>query len=123
MKTKVVRLGLVVFLVLAMAACATFVRDSYRTLVVSQQSYDVTLSSMGDLYKAGKITEAQKDKAIEIGKGYKIAHNGAVAALVKYEETNTEADKVVYVQAASVAAAELAKLLAYCQPFLTKGGN
>ena len=108
-------------LALFLCACVTFTTDAYRTLVVSQQSYDATLSAMGDLYREGKITEAQKDEAIKIGRAYKLAHNGAVASLAKYEETKQEADKNAYAQAASTASAALAKLIAYCRPFIEKG--
>ena len=120
-KLKLEKLTVLALVLLAVLACSNFVQNGYRTLVVSQQSYDVTLSAMGDLYREGRITEAQKDEAIKIGRGYKLAHNGAVASLAKYEETKQEADKNAYAQAASTASAALAKLIAYCRPFIEKG--
>ena len=104
-----------------LAACATFTTDAYRSLTVSYQAYDATLASMGDLYREGRITEAQKDEAIKIGRAYKLAHNGAVAALSKYEESGGDASKQAYLTAATEASAALSRLLAYCRPFIEKG--
>lgn len=124
MKRKVFLAGVAVFLILGMAACASFTRDAYRTLTISNQAYDTTLSVMGDLYREGKVSEAQKQAAIEIGNVYKVAHNEAIAALLMYEESGgAEANKQAYLSAASRAAGALAKLLAYCRPLIEKGGK
>ncbi len=120
---KLAKVGVLLVLVLALIACATFTRDAYRTLTVSYQAYDVTLSTMGDLYREGKITEAQKAKAIELGRAYKLGHNGAVVALAKYEESGGEANKQAYMLAAQDAAKALSALLAYCRPLIEKGGK
>jgi hypothetical protein len=114
-------LGVVVGVIaLALVACATFSQDAYRSLVVSQQTYDTTLSVMGDLYKAGKLNDVQKQRAIDIGIEYKAAHNSAVAALLLYETSDqtTEAmRKAAYQKAAADAAAILARLVAYAATF------
>jgi hypothetical protein len=118
---RALQASILLLVVLALVACATFTRDAYRTLTVSQQTYDTTLSVMGDLYREGKVTEAQKAKAIELGRAYKLAHNGAVAALVRYEEQGGQANKDAYMGAAADAAKALSALLAYCRPLLEKG--
>jgi hypothetical protein len=117
MKTVKRFCSLLVVLCLVLA-CATFTQNAYRTLTVSYQAYDATLSTMGDLYKEGKITEAQKDDAIKIARGYKLAHNDAVAALADFETNGGDTNKAAYTKAAAQAAASLAKLLAYCRPFI-----
>jgi len=111
-----------VLVVLALVACATFTRDAYRTLAVSQQAYDATLSVMGDLYREGKVTEVQKQKIIELGRLFKLAHNGALVALTKYEERGGDAYKLAYLAAAQDATNTLSALLTYCRPFIGKGG-
>jgi len=118
---RALQASILLLVVLALVACATFTRDAYRTLTVSQQTYDTTLSVMGDLYREGKVTEAQKAKAIELGRAYKLAHNGAVTALVRYEEQGGQASKDAYMIAASDAAKALSALLAYCRPLIEKG--
>ena len=120
MITSKKKFSVLLVLMLLLVACSTLVTDGYRTLAISNQTYDVTLFTMGDLYKAGKLTDAQRDKAIEIGRAYKIAHNGAVESLAKYEETNRDSDKVAYEAAAVLAAKRLSEFIAYCTPFLPK---
>lgn len=122
MKTKT-KLFVMAVLLVALAACVTFTRDAYRTLTVSQQTYDTTLSVMGDLYREGKVTEVQKTKAIELGRAYKLAHNGAVVALANYEEKGGEANKQAYLDASQDVAKALSALIAYCKPFIEKGGK
>ena len=121
MNRKRILLGVAIMLVFGLVACASFSQNAYRSLVVSQQTYDTSLSIMGDLYKVGKVTEAQKDQAIAIGKEYKAAHNEAVAALLVYEtsDQSTEAaNKVAYQKLATSAAAILARLVAFANQFI-----
>lgn len=118
---RALEVGFIVVMVLAFAACANFSQNAYRSLVVSQQTYDTTLSIMGDLYRAGKVTEAEKEQAIAIGKEYKAAHNEAVAALLVYEtsDQSTEAaNKAAYQKMATSAAAILARLVAFANQFI-----
>lgn len=112
-------LSIAAVLVLAMAViwgCADFTRNAYRTLAVSQATYDGTLTTLGSLYKEGKMTEEDKAKAVELGRLYKNAHNDAVSALEAYvlapKETEVEA-KDAYIAAASKASVTLANLIAY----------
>jgi hypothetical protein len=118
---RVARISCLIFIVLTLVACASFSQNAYRSLVVSQQTYDTTLSVMGDLYKAGKLTEAQKEKAIFIGRAYQKAHNDAVTALLLYEtsdQSTAEAKKLAYQKAAADAAKILAELVAYAAPYI-----
>jgi biotin carboxylase len=121
---RVARVSVLVLMVFALVACATFSENAYRSLIVSQQTYDTTLSVLGDLYKSAKLTESQKEKAISIGRAYQSAHNKAVTALLTYEtsdKTTEPAAKLAYQQAAAEAAKILAELVAYAAPYITGG--
>jgi hypothetical protein len=119
-----VKLSLLSVLMLAvLIACVNFTQDAYRTLSISQQGYDTALSVMGDLYKEGKLSEDIKNQAIVFGRAYKMAHNDAVIALADFETSGGEANKQAYMNASVKAAAALSKLLAYCKPFIEKGGK
>ena len=113
--------AMLMLMVMYGAACDDFVKTSYQTLSVSKQTYDTTLSVMGDLYKQGKLTEVQKDKAIELGWIYKEAHNMAVLALVVYDASNNSADKGAFEAAIAESAKRLTEFLTFVQPLL-KGG-
>lgn len=114
------RKALLTFLLVALClvACSQFVTNAYRGLMVSKEAYDAALSAMGDLYKEGVIGEQEKEKAIELGRIYKQAHNDAVAALEAYEASGAETDKDKYLFAVGAASAALADLIAYCRPYL-----
>lgn len=120
-RKRIILASVAIILIFGLIACASFTRDAYRTLTVSQQTYDTTLSVMGDLYREGKITDKQKNQGIEIGRAYKLAHNEAVASLTLYEEKGGQANKDAYIAASARAAGALAKLLAYCRPLIEKG--
>lgn len=109
---------LIALFLMAQGCAATFTRDAYRSLVVSQQTYDAVLSGMGDLYREGKISDSQKNKAIDIGRAYKLAHNGAVESLARYQETGGEADKQAIIAGLAEASKQLAALVNYARPFL-----
>ena len=122
-KARLITLSIILVLVLSLVACATFTRDTYRTLGASKSADEIALSSMGDLYKQGLISTAQKDKAVELGRIYKKAHNSAVETLAVFVEQGGESNKQACLNAAANAAAALADLLAYINPILQKGGK
>jgi len=78
---------------LFMAGCASFTKNTYRALSVAKETREVGLSSMGDLYRQGKITEEQKDEIIKVGNEYRDAYLIAVDALVAYVTTEKAEDK------------------------------
>jgi hypothetical protein len=110
MKRKLSMVG-VIFLVLFTLSCATFTTTSYRTLAISNQTYDTTLTAMGALYKEGKITEEQKNEIIDLGRQYKKAHNDAVDIVVAYEEAGGVGDKDAVSAAVLKASGALADLI------------
>jgi len=120
--TRVMKHYLIVMIMLLLVlGCATFSRDSYRVLTVSYQSYDATLSTLGSLYKEGKISEEQKADVVLLAEAYKIAHNEAVDVLAKYEESGRQGNKDAVTSAISNTSAALARLIAYVRPFLEGG--
>ena len=119
---KAARLTIIGVVLLAfILGCATFTRNAYRTLAVSQQTYDATLSALGDMYKQGMLSDEHKDKAVELGTLYKAAHNSAVQALLQYESNPTPDNKQRYLESAAFASQQLAMLLEFAKPFLVKG--
>lgn len=122
MRTKPLLIG-VLILALMLAACATFTRDAYRAGAVSKGAYELVMSGMGDLYKAGLIKESVKNETIRIGKAYKDAHNASIEALARYKENGAPQDKQAYLTLAAEASTVLAGLLNYARPYLLEGGK
>ena len=112
------KLGVVVCVVILLAGCGGgFVGDSFKSLAVSKQTYEATMTSLGDLYKEGVLSDEAKDKAVEYGRKYQTAHNSAVDALMTYvvaDPENQEDSKEAYLklfEGLSVQLADLIKIL------------
>ena len=118
-RREFVVVAVIVAMVFVGACAGGFVKNSFRTLAVSQNTYDATMSSAASLYREGKITINEKNKIIEYGNLYYQAHNEAVAALEKYAASDykdTEA-KQAYMDLAVDVSMRLAKLIALIESY------
>jgi hypothetical protein len=107
-------------IMVTLMACATQKAEqtAYSTLSVSQVTYDTTLSMLGSLYKQGKITEAQKLAIIKKAAEYKLAHNTAVTAFLKYKESGLLPDEEVYLITLTKATTLLTEYLELIKPYI-----
>lgn len=126
MKTRIRSFGICMagLFILAIAfSCSNFSQGAYNALNVSKAQYTATLTTAGELYQEGKITDATKAEFIKYGNLYMAAHNEAVDALLDYQMATLEQKpdtKAVYLQIADKVAEHLADLLAYLRKW--KGG-
>jgi hypothetical protein len=123
MKRKLSVLILVVLTGIAFACGTTFTKQAYRTGSISKSAFEMTLTSLGELYNEGLINEGVKQKAIEYGDLYMNAHNEAIEALAQYKELGLENDKADYLKFASEASILLAKFLNYARPYLLENNK
>jgi hypothetical protein len=75
---------LLVILSLVLVGCGgktTPQGQAYKTLLTAKTTYEATMSSLADLYKQGKITDADRDKAITYGRTFYQSFQVAVSAL------------------------------------------
>ncbi len=87
-------LVLVMFLV---SGCgAKFTDDAYKTLSISKETYDSSMTVASDLHRQNHISEEQKEQVVEYGTHYMILHNEAVAALLEYDLTKDDDAKQRY---------------------------
>jgi len=107
-------------LVMGLAACAGFSKDSYRTLSVSAETYNAAMSSLGDLYKQGKISEADKAKAVELGGYFKAAYNTAIDANQAYLVVKTDQNRDKVTAALIEYSKVLGKVLEYINEVIAK---
>lgn len=113
-------LMLVLAMFLVVGCGARFVDDAHKTLSISKETYDSSLTVAGDLYKQNHITEEQKDRVIEYGTHYMIVHNEAVSTLLEYELTKDEDAKDRYFQTVKDVLSRLSFLTDYVRSI---GGN
>jgi hypothetical protein len=66
-------------------ACGGFTSNSYVALSVAGTAYDTAFKTLGALHAQGKIDDATKQKAIEVGEVYYVAYHEAVTALEVYK--------------------------------------
>lgn len=73
----------------------TFTSVSYKSLSTAATFYDTTMKSVAELYKNKQITDADKDKVIELGNKFWESYHSAVSALEIYEKSTTPTDKII----------------------------
>jgi len=96
------------------------VKTTYKLLTVSNVSYDTAMKTAADLYAQKRITDEQKAEIIKIGKTFAGAHNAAVEALARYEETKALAEQEKMSQQIAIASEALSQILNLIKPYLTK---
>jgi hypothetical protein len=70
--------------ILSISCTASFNKNSFRSLGTMAITYDTALRSAADLHKRGFISEAGKQKIIEVANSYQRAHNNSVIAFQEY---------------------------------------
>jgi len=73
-----------VFCLVLCAGCDDVEKTSYRSLSVMAVTYDGIMSSLGDAYKQGLITEDAKEKIIDVGNVFYGAYHSAEEAFKAY---------------------------------------
>ena len=85
-------------IVLILAGCASFVKNSYRTLAMSEEVYNAAVLELSELCNSGKIGAG---KCLEIKrdlKQFKVAWEFASAALrhyMDYQDSKEAKDKAI----------------------------
>lgn len=88
-------------------------KSSYSVLATSAEIYDVTLKSLADLYKQGKITDEQKAITITYGNEFWRAYHTAVDTLDTYYNSSGTDAAIDMSSAISTLATALTKFLVY----------
>ncbi len=118
-KNQLVALVGMLFLI-TLVSCATFSKDSYRTLSVSAETYHAAMSSMGDLYRQGLISEEEKAKAVELGSYFKAAYNAAIDANQAYLKVDSDQNRDKVTAALIEYSKVLGKVLEYINAVMAK---
>lgn len=72
-----------------------FVQNWYSVLYSEALTVDATMTTLGALYRAGKLSEANKDKAVAAHVQFKMAFNDAVSKLILYYNAPTDLSRSV----------------------------
>lgn len=111
-------IAILTIFVVSCAYNAGFVKTTFDMLGGSKVSYDTAMKMTADLYNRGIISEGQKSTIITYGNTYSKAHNTAVEALARYEETKSSEDSAIVEQQITIATTALSSLLNIIQPYL-----
>lgn len=109
-----------VFLVGCVVYQSSFVKTSFKALEVSKMSYDSARTIANDLYKQGQITPDENERITEVAGQFRMAHNAAVEALAKYQETKGVSEQEAAEKQVMLASEALAALLGLMKPYLLK---
>ncbi len=84
---KKLRAFFVLLLIIGLAGCAsTPAGKTYDALYAAAAIFDGAMTYAGDQYRAGKISEDQKEEIITYAEKYQLAWNTAQAALLTYKQ-------------------------------------
>ncbi len=106
------------FILTACAYNASMVQTSYKVLSISNLSYDTGMKVVADLDKRGLLPQDEKIKILAVATTFYQAHNAAVAALVKYKETQTLTDQELVEKQIVLASEAIANLMLLITPYL-----
>ena len=124
MRRKVLaQIILVALMVVLVASCANFHRNTFRTLNIAANTYEAGMGSLKYLHVQGLVSDAEKDKAVELGEKYWAAYHSAVEAFEGYSETMSVEDKDKTARALAELAEFCGDLLRYLNPILIKHGQ
>ena len=126
---SVVCLILVAFMWIVAGCAETKVGKGFDVLHTGAVLYDTGLTYAGEEYRAGRISDAQKDVIIGYAKKYKVAWWAAKDALVTYQKAirmrGSDSDlstEELALQVATDAARAAQRLLVDYMALLSKGG-
>jgi len=94
-KVKIALLSVIILATLV--SCANFSNNTYKTIYIAGQSYDLAMRTVSELQKQGKITAAQREEINKYGTAYYMAYNASIDSLELYMrvEDQTTKDKVI----------------------------
>lgn len=94
MKYARIKILVVLFLfAVTLAACSTFVGNTYKTMYVTAQAYDTGMKVVADLQKQGKITDEQRAQINDTARKFWASYQIAAVTLSVYNKSQTEANK------------------------------
>jgi hypothetical protein len=116
---KAARSGMVVAIVaLVLVGCATFERDTYRTLATAAATYENGMSALADLDKQGKLPAAERAQIKTAAIAFWSAYHAAADALAAWVRTKDKATEERVVLLVGQMTGALAQLLGNLAPFI-----
>jgi hypothetical protein len=70
-----------------------FINNWYKTLYAEAMTVDATMTTLGVFYKAGKLSEADKTKAVAAHVQFKTAFDDAIAKLITHYNEPSDASR------------------------------
>ena len=116
-QSKILILAMAAVAIVATACGSNFSKNTYRALAIQANAYDAAMSAAGDLYKQGKIDDAEKVKIIGAATAYKSAYDKAIDKMIEYENA-PPGEKEAAMRQAEIAAEVLADLFGNLQSIL-----
>lgn len=101
------------FLACALVACATFEKNTYRTMYISGTSYDTGMKVVGKLQSQGQITPAQRAEINKVANVFYVSYQTAVDAFETWKRTKNQGAKDVLVAALATMSAKWATYASY----------
>ena len=130
MKTKRIYLLAMMVLVLMMAGCATFAKDQYRALALTQETYNLAWGNFKKLYDEKAvdskgniiIDDFTYANGLKFANQYYDAWQAWIDSVIAYEKVKTPEAKLTVEQKANLFREISIKFLDLIEPYIKKGG-
>lgn len=103
---KALVLSFTFLLFVALIGCATFERNTYRTMYISGTSYDTGMKVVSKLQSQGTITLAQRLEINKVANVFYVSYQVAVDAFEAWKKSQTQMAKDILISALSTMAAK-----------------
>ena len=97
MKRKLAILMTMALTVALLCSCATFEKNTYRTMYIAGTSYDTGMKIVSKLYAEGNLCEWQRQDINKYGNIFYASYQLAVEAFEVWKKTQTQAAKDVLI--------------------------
>ena len=107
-------------MIFVIAACTA--NKAYVAAGLSHDSYTSTMTSLGEMYNNGELTEAQKESIRPYSDAYVMAHNTSVEAFATYIELWDSTSEEAYLASVRAMQTALLDFIKFTKKYL-RGAN
>ena len=112
------------FILFNLAGCANFTKNSYKSLAVTSELYNVTMETVVDLQGQGVIDSQKRNEINQIALIYYDAHHAALDALELYLIVEDKESKEKAIDKIRDVTKAINVLIEHIKPYLKmKGGD
>lgn len=89
MKRNISKILILMIMIAALSACASFEKNTYRTMYLAGTAYDAGMKSVSSLQSQGIIKPEQREEINKIGNLFYVSYQASVNLFALWKKTQT----------------------------------